>query len=99
MDSTAFSRRRRWLALPLALIVGIAPGAALVGAAPGIHTVRQGETLSEIAEGYGVQVAALAGANALADPDLIVTGSVLTLPGETNTAGAGVATWHKLSRG
>lgn len=92
MDSTDFFGRRRWLVLPLALIVGIAPGAALVGAAPGIHTVRQGETLGEIAEGYGVPVTALAGANALADPDLIVTGSVLTLPGETNTASAGVAT-------
>jgi LysM repeat protein len=79
-------QRRGWLALPLALALGICPPAALVGAAPGIHTVQQGETLSEIAEVYGIPLTALVEINGLADPNLIVTGSTLLLMDEGNTA-------------
>jgi LysM repeat protein len=47
----------------------------------GAHTVRSGETLRGIAAAHGTSVAALAKANQLADPDLILVGQVLSLPG------------------
>ena len=46
----------------------------------GVHQVRSGETLSGLAGRYGVSVTALAAANDLADPNLIVTGSRLRIP-------------------
>lgn len=48
--------------------------------APRAHTVRSGENLSGIAAHYGVSVTALAQANHLADPNLIVTGRHLRIP-------------------
>jgi N-acetylmuramoyl-L-alanine amidase len=44
-------------------------------------TVEPGETLSALAQGYGTTAAALAAANGISDPDLIVAGSVLRIPG------------------
>ncbi|HEY8597139.1 MAG TPA: LysM peptidoglycan-binding domain-containing protein [Thermomicrobiales bacterium] len=85
-------QRRGWLALPLALALGICPPAALVGAAPGIHTVQQGETLSGIAEAYGVPLVALAETNGIANPDLIITGTTLQLGGEGGRTTADTAT-------
>lgn len=57
--------------------------AAPAAAAP--HRVRPGETLSAIAARHGTTVTALARANDLEDPNLIVTGQRLRVPG----AGAG----------
>lgn len=47
----------------------------------GSHTVARGETLSGIAVRYGVPVARLAAANGIADPDIIVVGTKLRVPG------------------
>jgi LysM repeat protein len=44
------------------------------------HTVKRGETLSEIAVQYGVTVQAIVDANGLTDPSHIVTGQVLIIP-------------------
>ncbi|MHB0877420.1 MAG: LysM peptidoglycan-binding domain-containing protein [Anaerolineae bacterium] len=44
------------------------------------HVVASGETLSAIAFRYGVTVQALAAANGIADPSLIVTGQHLLVP-------------------
>ena len=54
------------------------PGAA---ARPAYHTVRRGETLSQIARGYGLSLANLLEANTLANPDRIEIGDRLSLPG------------------
>lgn len=92
MPTKNLLQRRGWLALPLALAIGICPPAALVGAAPGIHTVQQGETLSAIAEVYGIPLTVLAEANGIADPDLIITGSTLLLAGGEGNTAAGETT-------
>ena len=47
-----------------------------------IHVVQTGETLSLIAPRYQVSIAALITANGLADPNYIVVGQQLTIPGE-----------------
>ena len=79
MGSHNFFGRRRWLAVPVALTLGLAPSSALVGAAPGIHAVQQGETLSEIAEEYGLPLAEIAALNGIGDPDQILAGATLRL--------------------
>ena len=58
------------------------PGGGGTVAAPGprMHRVSSGENLSTIAARYGVSVDALARANRLADPNLIVSGSRLRIP-------------------
>jgi LysM repeat protein len=58
--------------------------AVLMTASPasaGGHKVRRGETLSGIAARYGVSVHQIAAANRLRDPNLIVAGEVLRIPG------------------
>lgn len=74
------------LALVL-LVVGLALGLGAEARAadppPGrylTHTVQEGETLSEIAHLYGVQVETLVALNNLADPDRIVVGQALRTP-------------------
>jgi murein DD-endopeptidase MepM/ murein hydrolase activator NlpD len=51
----------------------------------GAHEIRPGDTLSEIAAHYGVSSSTLADLNDLANPDLILAGTSLVLPG---------AAWH-----
>lgn len=48
-------------------------------AAPVTYTVARGDTLAQIAGDHGVSVSDLAAVNALADPDFIVEGQVLTI--------------------
>ena len=58
--------------------------AATVTTAPTTHTVQAGDTLTSIAQQYGVRVADLRAANPqLADPDNLVEGEVLTVPTST----------------
>jgi len=45
-----------------------------------VHTVQEGETLSVIAQQYGVTVEAISQANGITDPSLIVAGQELTIP-------------------
>lgn len=47
------------------------------------YTVVKGDTLSEIAQKYGTTVDTLAQLNGIKDPNLIVVGQVLKLPGST----------------
>ena len=44
------------------------------------HVVKLGETLTQIAQQYGVTVLALQTANNLADPNIILTGQTLVIP-------------------
>ena len=55
-------------------------GAAPAPAAPVTYVVRPGEHLSGIASSHGTTVEALAAANGLANPNLVVAGSRLVLP-------------------
>jgi LysM repeat protein len=49
-----------------------------------IHKIRRGETLSEIASRYNVTVQAIVQANSLDNPNRIVTGQSLVIPGSSS---------------
>lgn len=68
--------------------------AAPVAAAP--HRVKSGETLSSIAAAHGTSVAALTSANDLSDPNLIVAGERLRVPGG---GGGATGTSHTVRAG
>lgn len=74
---------------------GSSPPAATAGAAPvgSTYVVQAGDTVSGIAGRFGVGVGTLESANNIVDGNLIVVGTVLTIPG-TNGSGppSGVAT-------
>ena len=64
----------------LAMVVVVAPIAALAVPAGAGYTVRPGDTLSGIAGELGVSTAELANANAIADPNRIRAGQVIDVP-------------------
>ena len=70
------------------LTVGTTPPTTTTTAAPlRTHTVAPGDSLSEIAEQYGVKTGRLAAANGISNPDRIRIGMVLTIPAaEVSTA-------------
>lgn len=55
--------------------------AASEGTIPALHIVVPGETLGEIAATYGITPEALAQANGIADPNRLLAGSLLQIPG------------------
>ena len=59
-----------------------APSGLTEGAA---YTVANGDTLSQIAQRFGTSTDALVRANALADPNVVVPGTVLSHPGGWRT--------------
>jgi soluble lytic murein transglycosylase-like protein len=65
-------------------------GAGAVAVATTAHTVRPGETLSSIAARYGTSTDALARFNQLKDPNLIISGSTLRVPGAPTATAANV---------
>ena len=83
---------------------GATPAVPAAGLLRGSVVVRPGQTLSSIAASFDVNVAALASANNLVDPNTIVIGSVLKIPGAgaaapgTPTSGASAVT-VTISRG
>jgi LysM repeat protein len=73
------------------MVFGALGGLVISGTAAGrVHTVRKGETLGGIAHTYGVSLSALARANGLADPNRIVAGSTLAVPGASGAAPSAV---------
>jgi LysM repeat protein len=62
---------------------GLAPAAALANV-----VVKPGETLSEIADRHGISLTRLMQANGITNPNLVVAGQSLRLPG-SSAAGAG----------
>ena len=52
-----------------------------------VHTVRPGDTVFQIARSHGVGMQALAQANGLNDPDRIIVGQSLAIPGADKTRG------------
>ena len=78
--------------------VVLATAASMSVAAPaaaGTYRVKTGDTLSAIAARHGSSVASLARTNQLPDPDLIVAGERLRVPG----GGGGAATSHTVRAG
>lgn len=74
------TRRRFLLALGAPLLASIA--ASPLAAADRVHIVRKGDTLSELAQRYGVTVRELKRRNGLSS-DLIKIGQRLRIPGDT----------------
>lgn len=87
--------RLRVALITLALAVGVAVPVQMVRAAP--YVVQPGDTLSGIAARLGVPVADLAAANAIGDPNLIVSGWLLVVPAGGN--GGGASTEYVVKRG
>jgi LysM repeat protein len=71
-------------------IPGAGPGtppSAPPAATPGRYTVQPGDTLTGIANRYGVTVAALAAVNGITNPSRILVGTVLQIPTGGSTPG------------
>ena len=79
--------RTRLFFVALAAAVIAAGPVAFAWAAP-THTIKPGETLSEIAAKVRIPVAELARANQIADPDRILAGRTLVLPAKGGGGGA-----------
>lgn len=60
----------------------------LVAASGAGYTVRGGDTLSELAARYGVSVDSLTEVNSIENPNYIVVGQTLTIPGQSDEAAA-----------
>jgi LysM repeat protein len=83
------NNRHLWLGL-LVIVLAVVlwdvhPAAAQT---PETHTVQAGETLSEIAKQYGVEIGDLLRLNGLADADAIIIGQELILPSASTGADA-----------
>ncbi len=87
----------------IALIVPAVVGLLLVSSTGFLradeYSVREGDSLSEIAERFGVTVEGLAEANGIVDPDLILSGQVLLIPGGAPGSGAFVQQGDQVSGG
>ncbi|MFM7125439.1 MAG: LysM peptidoglycan-binding domain-containing protein [Actinomycetota bacterium] len=57
-----------------------------------LYTIQEGDTLSEIAQIFGVLVDDLISYNAIADPDAIQAGQVLKVPSPANPSGTTTST-------
>ncbi|MCD6290188.1 MAG: LysM peptidoglycan-binding domain-containing protein [Anaerolineae bacterium] len=64
-----------------------ASGSAATPNAPGVHIVQPGETLSSIAEQYGVTPQDIARASGIGVDDILHVGQRLTIPGQAPSAG------------
>lgn len=75
-----------WAVLVAALVAALVFAPALSAAANAtLYIVQKGDTLSAIAKRHGSTVAAVAGANNLANPNLIFPGQRLEIPSEDGT--------------
>ena len=76
---------RRLFATAVGLLLSVLTVSAV--AADGLHhTVRAGDTLSGIANEYGITIEILTEINGIADPDLIIVGDILNLSGGSPVA-------------
>lgn len=76
-------RRRPILPGTMAALVALGLGASAA------YSVQPGDTLSGIAQRLGVSASALASANSLGDPDRVIAGTTLQVPGRGTPATAG----------
>lgn len=85
------------VAIGLCAALAMGPLPALAAAAT--YQVLPGDTLSEIAATYGLSSTDLAARNDLADPDLLVVGTLLDLPIGAGIASAEVSTAYRVQAG
>jgi N-acetylmuramoyl-L-alanine amidase len=78
-------------------VAALASILALTAGGSAAYTVRPGDTLSEIARRAGVSMADLVRANGIDDPDHVVAGRTLSLPGGAPVASSGRS--HVVVRG
>ncbi len=85
---------------PLAATTAVVALAFLALLGTGEHTVRRGETLSGIASRHGTTAAAIARANGIANPNRIVAGTTLVIPGAaTSPASTPASSTYTVQRG
>lgn len=80
----------------------VVPGAAAVTELPATgrtHTVQAGESLSTIADGYGLDPDALAAYNGITDANLIAEGQILRIPAASRAARTAPARTHTVTEG
>ena len=81
---TFVSSLRSWAAEPAVEVSAQATAEPLATAAPRVeavtYTVAAGDTLSQIAQRFGVDVAAIVQTNRLTDPNVLVPGTKLSIP-------------------
>lgn len=79
MNRTFQSRRRRLVATVMLCILSLAAFAPTGASAQDTYVVEWGDTLSEIADRYGLTVEQLISLNGIDDPNMIITGQFLSL--------------------
>lgn len=90
--------RRATIAAVLAVLLAI--GASPLAWAQGVtHTVQAGETLSAIAQRYGVSQAAIAEANQIGNASLIYVGQRLVIPGASEPPASASNAQHVVGAG
>ncbi|MEA3337267.1 MAG: LysM peptidoglycan-binding domain-containing protein [Chloroflexota bacterium] len=104
-------RNRHWslvsalIIVIIALVVTAVPALAAPEYQAGtIHVVRRGETLSQIAQRYGVNMNAISQANGISNPSMIYSGQRLVISGGSvaavaSTSYAGSGSVHVVRRG
>ena len=80
----------RFILKMLTLLVALLLIAPVHAQSSPTHTIQPGETLSQIAERYGLTMAALMELNSITDPDTIVIGQILVLPAPADATPAPV---------
>ncbi len=80
-----------WLLVRTGIVLTLALLGAFPAAAAPSHTVRPGETLSEIAEAYNLSLETLASVNAIADVNRIAAGTPLLVPDSCAAVGPACA--------
>lgn len=79
---------RTVVAATISSLLSVAPTRAFAEAPAATHVVQSGETLSDIADGVGVDSATLADLNALDDVNLLSVGQTIKLPTKSSGAAA-----------
>lgn len=94
------SRRRliHWLRLRFGLVF-VAILALVPFSVAAAYVVSPGDTLSGIADRYGVTVESLALSNDISNPDLLYAGQTLDLPGGSGGAGGATAVTYAIQNG
>ncbi|MCB0881227.1 MAG: LysM peptidoglycan-binding domain-containing protein [Thermoleophilia bacterium] len=72
-----------------ATVASVAVPVASPSSSAGVHRVASGETLGSIAARYGTTVARIQSLNGISDPNLVVQGAALKVPGATGSSATG----------